>query len=286
MGRARLSAVDKLRAKAWLFGAMQASRIRIGEFGRRFAPDGASVVYRFKKGEQMPSERLLESVEQSIPGTKTVYEVGPDNAQLWKAMTAVEMKNLVKCTRSFSKTEPWFVPKMTIDDSLSMCLQEIEEESVQKPFQLITDLLACHRYLDLHFDEEPGDIGRRMCTYRLLVRALCVPLVKEALDSFELHVDIESWIRGAEMKALKKDRPVAVKVFAFLRKRVGTDGSSFYLEHPDQATDMLIGSSQELGLGFEGSMFTAALEEFTRVPRFDILPFDPPDIPAKDDQEK
>jgi hypothetical protein len=281
VGRPRLKKVDKIRAKAWLFGAMRAARTEsLGEFGRLYAPDNESVFYRFKKGRQLPSKPLLGLVERKIAGTRAIYDVGPNNAPLWEAMTAADMKHLVKCMRSSCMTEPFFLPRGTIDHTLEHCFQELEEEKFLEPFHLLADLVACHRLLDLAFNEDPADIGRRICTYRLLIRGLQLPDLRKALDAFTLYADIHAWVRHSEMIALKRQQPVLTKAFQFLAARIGANVTSWYLDNPDRAADKLIESSEELAFGFEESRFILGLE-LPNIYSDPSLPFDPPDLPGQ-----
>jgi hypothetical protein len=228
MGRRKLREIDKIRATAWLWGAMHAyGSGNIGNFAKRFKINEPKMFYRFRDGDQKLPPELVDKVESALPATRITFDIGPNGAPLWQSMTANEEKVLLKCTRAYGDLPAPASCGSVIDHVLMDCFQEIDQENAQKPFHLLSDLLACHRLLGIRPNDKPSDTGRKMCTNSLLVRSLQIPSVIGALDTFELQPHMRTWIRSMGVTALDISQPVLKQAFKSLASRLNSNVTVF-----------------------------------------------------------
>lgn len=94
----------KIRTKAWLHYIATQTGVDATSPSALEGKTGQPRQYwhRYQKGNP-PSETIRELVEKKIPGSKRIYDVGPDSAPLWTALWSDDQAELWSVAKSISK---------------------------------------------------------------------------------------------------------------------------------------------------------------------------------------
>ena len=108
-GRPHKHPIDTLRVVAWYRSIIDAAEHESGEpmsdwriakvFKKRECPGALSNsanVAHYRRGDYRPNENTLRIVERVYPGTRMVFDDGPQSSYLWKALIGDPQRALVQ----------------------------------------------------------------------------------------------------------------------------------------------------------------------------------------------
>ncbi len=119
LGRPRKHAIDRLRAVAWYRSIVDAAEHESGKpmidrriakvFKKRVGPvslSNSANVAHYRRGDYRPGENTLRFVERVYPGTRRVFDDGPQFSYLWEALVGDPQRALVHIESAWRTNVP------------------------------------------------------------------------------------------------------------------------------------------------------------------------------------
>lgn len=247
---------DKIRAIAWYHSVQQAAGVEnASQIGKIFQEDECKIWNKYQKGKS-PGPVKLPLVEQRYPGTKRIFEVGPDDSMLWDAMTTGDLIKItclpsLICRESIGQIRRLLTvyrnrvsldignfehgakltatSVMSIKGSLKSEEEEIESLS---PWVWLAGLIALYRLI---IKNQAPEEDRDAATIAFALLKDCLnnhPTFQRELSLYGITDEIFDWLNATELSRLRADEEL-IKEIDFYGKMVGSNAPlSEYLHNP------------------------------------------------------